>query len=69
MPKEWDAEKLIEAVKQVSPPTTSQEINKIEGLLLAICTKLKNRTPVPAKYATEYKNNWAYVQLDLWRYT
>lgn len=69
MPAEWDGEKLIEAVKQLSPPTTSEEATAIEGLLLAICTKLKNGTPVPAKYANEYKDNWAYVQLDLWRYT
>lgn len=69
MPAEWDAEKLIEAVEKSTPPTTKAETDVVEGMLLAICTKLKNGTPIPAKYAKRYHDTWAYAMLELWRNT
>jgi hypothetical protein len=69
MPAEWDAEKLIDAVQQATPPTNKAETDAVEGLLLAVCTKIKNGTSVPAKYTKIYHDNWAYVQMELWRNT
>ena len=66
MPKVWDAAKLIDAVEHLTPSTPEVEA---EGLLLAICTKLKNNTPIPRQYAKVYHRTWHYVMLTLWRNT
>lgn len=69
MGKEWDSEALIDEVNSAQPPKNSKDRKKIEGLLRAICTKVRNKSPIPAVYKKDYYEKWDYVIIELWRNT
>ncbi len=66
MANEWDPIDLIKAVEDVVAGSTTHDQ---EGLLLALCTKIKNGCPFPQMFSQKYRSRWDYVLLDLWRYT
>lgn len=69
MGKEWDPEELIDAVNSATPPENKKEEDAIEGLLRAICTKVRNKAPIPKNYKKDYKDTWDHVAIELWRKT
>ncbi len=69
MGKEWDPEDLIDAVSSATPPTNKKDADAIEGLFRAICTKIRNKAPIPAKHQNDYGDTWDHVAIELWRNT
>jgi hypothetical protein len=69
MGKEWDPEDLIDAVDSAKPPKNKKDEDAIEGLMRAICTKVRNGAPIPAAYKKDYGETWDHVAIQLWRNT
>lgn len=60
----------IQLVKEVENLTPQSDQRIVEGLILQICTRIKNETSVPpaSKAGYDYRT-WNYVMLELWRNT